>query len=387
MTSKIGNHQTFVITAIVFISCLVTFVVARVTAPTSQPAAIHSESPRVGQSNGVLISPADVAAAGIKSEVVMPGNLSATVVAPAMVDAEIQGEGVITAHVAGTVAQIDKRLGDSVKAGETLAVVESRDASALAAARDVAETRLTLAKSVLAREKVLYDQMITPRQDLERAQADLEAAEAEARRAHAAAEAAHVMMDGKTVTVMSPLAGRITSRTAALGLYVQAETELFRVSDPRFIDIDAAVTGVDAQRISAGDGAKVTTRSGLSVNAVVRSVGPTVNEQTRTANVVLDPLPNQPPLTPGELVQVEITPMDAPSSGVIVPEDAVQNLDGRTVVFIRTPTGFKPQPVVVGSRSAGKVSIVSGLDIGATIATANAFLLKAELGKGAGEEE
>ena len=38
-------------------------------------------------------------------------------------------------------------------------------------------------------------------------------------------------------------------------------------------------------------------------------------------------------------------------------------------------------------RSAGRVEIVSGLQAGQAIATRNAFLLKAELGKGAGEEE
>ena len=43
--------------------------------------------------------------------------------------------------------------------------------------------------------------------------------------------------------------------------------------------------------------------------------------------------------------------------------------------------------MTLGRRSAGRVEIVSGLQSGATIATRNAFLLKAELGKGAGEEE
>jgi cobalt-zinc-cadmium efflux system membrane fusion protein len=388
MTGKeTGMRQALITIAAAVVASVVGFVVARVTAPTSESVAITSEAPKEAQGETVAISPADLAAAGILTEVVASGNLSTSVIAPAMVDAEIRGEAVITAHVAGTVVQIAKRLGDTVKAGETLGAVESRDAAALAAARDVAESRLNLARSVLAREKTLYDQLITPRQDLERVQADLETAEAEARRARSAAEAAHVKRDGKTVAVISPLSGTITSRTAALGLYVQAETELFRVSDPRFIDVDAAVTSSDVQRIGVGDQAKVTTRSGITVNAVVRSVSPTVNEQTRSATVVLDPLPKQPPLTPGELVQVEIMPKNIASSGVVVAEEAVQNLEGRSVVFVRTATGFKAQPVVVGAHNAGKVLILSGLNAGTTIANANAFLLKAELGKGAGEDE
>ena len=71
----------------------------------------------------------------------------------------------------------------------------------------------------------------------------------------------------------------------------------------------------------------------------------------------------------------------------MVPEEAVQSLNARDVVFVRTAKGFKATPVTTGQRSAGRIEIVSGLSAGQTIASKNAFLLKAELGKGAGEEE
>jgi cobalt-zinc-cadmium efflux system membrane fusion protein len=62
---------------------------------------------------------------------------------------------------------------------------------------------------------------------------------------------------------------------------------------------------------------------------------------------------------------------------VSVPQDAVQTLGDRTVVFVRTATGFKATNVQVGS-SGGLVAIISGLVAGIPIATSNAFLLKAE---------
>ena len=65
----------------------------------------------------------------------------------------------------------------------------------------------------------------------------------------------------------------------------------------------------------------------------------------------------------------------------------MQNVGGRNVVFVRTTMGFKIRAVVLGSRGAGRVSILSGLTPGETIATTNAFFLKAELNKGTGEEE
>ena len=77
----------------------------------------------------------------------------------------------------------------------------------------------------------------------------------------------------------------------------------------------------------------------------------------------------------------------AASTGVVASAEAVQSLNGRDVVFVRTPQGFRAQPVTTGLHNAGRIAIVSGLAAGQTIATRNAFLLKAELGKGAGEEE
>jgi cobalt-zinc-cadmium efflux system membrane fusion protein len=82
-----------------------------------------------------------------------------------------------------------------------------------------------------------------------------------------------------------------------------------------------------------------------------------------------------------------ITPRAASSAGFVVPDEAVQRIDGRDVVFARTQAGFRVQPVIVGSRSGGRSLVLSGLTAGEQIATRNAFFLKAELGKGAEEDE
>ena len=73
-------------------------------------------------------------------------------------------------------------------------------------------------------------------------------------------------------------------------------------------------------------------------------------------------------------------------SGIAVPAEAVQTVDGASVVFVVTPTGFRAQPVVPGRRAGDRIEIVRGLTGSERIAGANAFLLKAELGKGAVED-
>ena len=67
-----------------------------------------------------------------------------------------------------------------------------------------------------------------------------------------------------------------------------------------------------------------------------------------------------------------------------MPSTAVQSVENKTVVFVRTPSGFKAMPVIAGRRNGDQVVITSVLTGGERIATTNSFTLKAELGKGSG---
>ena len=70
-------------------------------------------------------------------------------------------------------------------------------------------------------------------------------------------------------------------------------------------------------------------------------------------------------------------------NGLVVPEDAVQSIDGRDVLFVRTTDGFRPTRVLVGTRSGGMAQIVDGIKAGEQVATRNAFLIKADMIKAA----
>jgi cobalt-zinc-cadmium efflux system membrane fusion protein len=72
---------------------------------------------------------------------------------------------------------------------------------------------------------------------------------------------------------------------------------------------------------------------------------------------------------------------------LVVPSRAVQEMEGETVVFVRTDaTRFVRRAVTAGLDLDGEVEIVSGLNDGDVVATAGAFLLKSELLKPASEE-
>ena len=76
-------------------------------------------------------------------------------------------------------------------------------------------------------------------------------------------------------------------------------------------------------------------------------------------------------------------PADAPPV-LAVPEDALQDIDGKKVLFAMTEKGdeFEPRKVEPGRAAGGMVEIVSGLKEGERYAVKGSFILKSELKKG-----
>lgn len=348
------------------------------------PAAVEHAEEDEGEARGpegfIPMTPERLAASGVATERVALGSLASEILAQATVTAPPEGQALLTARADGAVVRINKRLGDPVGAGETVALLESREAAAFVAERNAAAARAQAARAAAAREQRLFNAKITARQDLEAAVAARQAAEAELQRTDAAVRAAGVTGSGRYLAVRSPINGRLTEVDTQLGAYVSAGAELFNVSDPRRIQVDAAVPVTDAQRIRPGDRAVIELPNGGLVDAAVRSVTPSLDPQSRSATAVLQLSGAPGGLTQGQAVRVRITPRGSLANGIVLPEDAVQQVEGRDVVFVQVKGGFQAVPVSVGSRSGGRVEILDGLRAGQTVVTEGAFVLKSQLG-------
>ena len=346
--------------------------------------AAEAEHEEEGEAHGpegfVAVTAEQAQAAGIRTETVAAGALGAEILAQATVTAPPEGRAALTARADGAIVRIFKRLGDAVRPGETIALLESREASMIVGERAAAAARAQATRAALARERRLFAERITARQDLEAAVSANAQAEAELRRTEAAVSAAAVTADGRHIAIRTLIGGRVTKVDAELGHFVTAGTELFEVSNPNLIQIEASVPSVDAQRINPGDGAVIELPGGASVDAVVRSATPSVDPESRAHTVVLSPAGVPAGLAQGQGVRVRIMPRGTVSNRIVLPEGAVQSVEGRDVVFVADRGGFQAVPVTVGARSAGRVEIVAGLRPGLAVVTSGAFVLKSQLG-------
>lgn len=336
-----------------------------------------------GHSEGEALAMDDtrIRASGIELARAEAGQVADEFIAQGTVASAAGGQAVLTAGAPGRLVSLRRRLGDPVGRGEVVASVESGEAATLTGSIGSAQARRKLAAANHERERRLYQQRVTARVDFERAQAELETADAELAAARSAAAAAGAT--GRTVAVRSPIGGRVTAVPALLGAFVTPETELFRIADPNVIQVEAAVPVADSARVATGTPAIVELPGGAEIDARVRAVTPTADLASRSATVVLDLGTGRQGLRAGQFVRVRLRLAGAEGTqGVATPADAIQSVEGRDTVFVRTREGFEPRPVVVARRSGARAVITDGLRPGETVAGRNAFLLKAELAKG-----
>jgi membrane fusion protein, heavy metal efflux system len=114
--------------------------------------------------------------------------------------------------------------------------------------------------------------------------------------------------------------------------------------------------------------------------ATIMFVGPLLDKDTRAARVVASVENASRKWRPGSFVTAEI-PTGETKAEIVVPLMALQTIKGASTVFVRAAGGFEARKVTVGRQDARAAEITSGLVAGERIATANTFVLKADLGK------
>ena len=177
------------------------------------------------------------------------------------------------------------------------------------------------------------------------------------------------------------------SRSVVLGQTVAADAELYRVANLSSVSLSLNLQPADAGRIRPGATVSVSA-PGRQATGKVSFISPALDPATRLvpAIAILDNRAGQ--WRVGEAVTASVALAgDSSDSMISVPAAAVQTVEGKNVVFVRTKDGFVAVPVVLGDRAGTNVIVRSGLKGSEQIAVANSYALKAELGKGeAGEE-
>ncbi|NLI76940.1 MAG: efflux RND transporter periplasmic adaptor subunit [Candidatus Riflebacteria bacterium] len=177
-------------------------------------------------------------------------------------------------------------------------------------------------------------------------------------------------------SIVAPEAGTIIGKHAALGERLSGEEEAFTIADLSTVWVNFRVATRDLPLLREGMPILFECPQGPNSEGTIARILPIVSQDTRTA-VARVVLPNPSGIwRPGTFVTGYVRSA-ADHVAVVVPRMAVQNIEGKDVVFVPDGQGFRPVPVTVGRGDRENVEIVSGLAAGQAYVAHGAFDLKA----------
>jgi cobalt-zinc-cadmium efflux system membrane fusion protein len=303
----------------------------------------------------------------------------------------------------GVVTQVLANVGDHVEKDQVLARLHTHDLhdaimayqSALAEAE---RTRRLIDYARRNRERYnsLYQIKFASRQEAEQAAMDYRNAVADRDKAQAMLQGARTHLadmlevaddkisesdlHAETIPIKSARSGIVTARYVSPGMALNPGAQTFTVSGLSTLWMMAAVSEENLEGLRIGMPVTIRVRAypDETFAGQVVQLGPELDPATRMLTVrVLVPNPDGR-LRPQMYATAEIA-RGGSRSALFVPEVSIQNLNGNSVVFVRSPNSeFEARPVKTGARVDHEVEIVEGLKDGDEVVTDGAFVVKSQ---------
>jgi cobalt-zinc-cadmium efflux system membrane fusion protein len=363
-------------------------------------------------SDEIEFTAAQVRAGKVRWEPATVGEAQSTSVVPGQLVPNEDRTARLGSPAAGRVLSVAVRPGERVNRDQVLVTLASpaagmaqSEVAKATASESSARAQAVYAASARARAERLLALKAIARQDYERAIADdvqaqsnLTQAIAELARARSTASqlGSSESAPGE-IAVRSPIAGVVLQRTASPGAVIEAGAPLVVITEPAglWLTIDAPESLLASLRRGALLHFSVPAFPGETFEARIDAVAAGLDPHTRTLAVRATVLNGELTVARGRL-RPEMLASVSIAAGekrpvIVLPDDAVQLLNGKTVVFLASALAdgaakFTARVIETGARTGGKVAVTRGLSVGDVVVTGGAFRVKAQLQAGSMKE-
>ena len=287
--------------------------------------------------------------------------------------AAVQGV-TVSADLPGTVDRIEFDSGRAVRAGDVLAVLDTRQEQAQLAAIDA---RRELAQLTLARVQELLKEKVISKAEFDRATAEAQQTDAQLGEINAVIQ---------RKTIRAPFSGVLGIRQVNLGQYLAGGDPLVTLQSLNPIYVNFGVPQQSAGQVPAGRQVRITSESigGVEWSGRVTALDAMVDEATRNIQVQATLANADGKLRPGMFVQVEVV-LGAGERVIVLPASAINYAPYGDSVFIvgdiktedgRTYRGVRQQLVKVGRSRGDQVAVLSGIQAGDEVVSSGLFKLR-----------
>jgi cobalt-zinc-cadmium efflux system membrane fusion protein len=381
---------------------------AKVAQPATQPAvASNGGADKAGDKHGDLkegeaghgeagslkLTAEEIETAGIKVDELAAQEISEQLIVTATIRPNQDRITHIAPRVPGRIVKVQANLGDQVKAGQALIVLDSLEVGEAHSGYLQAKTQLAVAKADFERAEKLHGDQIIAQKDHLRAHAEFEKAKtsfaAAGDKLRMLGVAATPADDGRAVSTFpltTPFAGTVIEKHAILGELAQPDKSVFTVADLSRLWIEANLFEKDLGRIRPGAEATVTVDAypGESFQGKLTYIAAVVDKETRTVQARVEVANPGGRLKPEMFATAAIrtsgtSAVAGKDKALVLPQEAVVLMQGQPTAFIAEDGGFEPRVVELGDKLRGKVVIRSGLKAGDKVVVAGTYALKARL--------
>ena len=319
------------------------------------------------------------------------------VTAPAKIEANPNRVSHAVLPVPGRIVRVMAKLGDAVKKGQPVVVIESPAAAEaettfLQSESGVRQSQiaLTKAESDLARLTDLFQHDAVAKKEVLSAETTVGLSKAAVEQAQSAREQAKQKLEllgltaGKVrqqITVTSPISGKVLEVSVVEGeFHNEINAPMLTVADLSRVWATSEVPESDIRHYKAGGGAAIELIAypNQTFRATITRIADVVDKETRTVRVNAELDNSAGRLLPEMFGRLKYTGAVEPSPWI--PDAAVIQIEGKDHVFVEISTGhFKLTPVTLGRRHDGGSSVASGVKAGDRIVTRGTVYVKAAL--------
>jgi cobalt-zinc-cadmium efflux system membrane fusion protein len=285
-----------------------------------------------------------------------------------------------------------------MKAAESALHQAEREVDTCEATLQRAKGQLTVAQSVLTREKQVAGKALLAKQEIQGADTDLARARAEvqaAENALRALRAAGASGNAVSIPITAPISGVITERQATPGQAVEASTDLFTIVNTDKVWVWTNVYEKDLAKVRLGAFAEIqaTGVPNTTFAGKVTHVGSAMNTETRTARIRCEVANPGDRLKAGMFATVNIA-TGTGTQALLIPKAAVLDEVGKKIVFSpcmdceedqasgKSCGAFDKLEVTLGATHGDRVEVLRGLEPGLDVVTTGNYQLKTALGSG-----
>jgi len=389
---------------------VLTIAVAATVAACNRDAPPAAQTASTTARTEVVLSPEAQREGQIETQPVRTSDVPATARVPGSIALADNRSWRVGVRTDGLVVAVMAEAGDYVRKGQVLAryhADEVRDSRARYHAAQAelsrAEAGAMLAQRNLDRADTLLELKAGSQQQAEQARQDLVAAQTAVRNATLEVDRLKDLLEddlrvpadpkpgddtADQVPIIAPASGYVLEKNVTLGKAIDTMDDTFVIGDLSQVWMLASVRQDQLGQLRVGQPVRVTVAgvAGQAFEGKIANLGQQLDPSTRTmlVRIVLGNSGNV--LRPGMLATAEL-PAGESRMTVLVPSDAVQQIDGQDVVLVRVaPDRFAVRAVETAETSNGETPIRQGLKVGEQVVVKGSFVLKSQLLRAALDE-